>query len=149
MKSILRIHYFLLFIAVKAGYCATAAAASPFTDASADRGALPTVPPEFEVSLFAREPMVRNPCSIAFDERGRMFVSHGPQYRNPTPATPPDSVVILDDSNGDGVADTVRTFATGFNCIQGLAWHGKDLWVANAPDLTVKPRSVQKANSYQ
>lgn len=98
---------------------------------------LPEVLPGFEVSLFAREPLVRNPCSIAFDERGRMFVSHGPQYRNPTPATPPDSVVILDDSNGDGVAEGARTFATGFNCIQGLAWHGKDLWVANAPDLTV------------
>jgi putative membrane-bound dehydrogenase-like protein len=98
---------------------------------------LPETVPGFEVSLFAREPLVRNPCSIGFDERGRMFVSHGPQYRNPTPATPPDSVVILEDSNGDGVADKARTFATGFNCIQGLAWHGKDLWVANAPDLTV------------
>ena len=41
------------------------------------------------------------------------------------------------DTNGDGVADEARTFATGFNCIQGLAWHGRDLWVANAPDLTV------------
>ena len=56
-----------------------ATAASPFADPSADRDALPAVPPELEVSFFAREPMVRNPCSIAFDERGRMFVSHGPQ----------------------------------------------------------------------
>lgn len=122
---------------LSAACCAKAAAASPFADASADREALPAVPPEFDVSFFAREPMVRNPCSIAFDERGRMFVSHGPQYRNPKPETPPDSVVILDDSNGDGVADKARTFATGFNCVQGLAWHGKDLWVANAPELTV------------
>ena len=98
---------------------------------------LPEIVPGFEVSLFAREPMVRNPCSIAFDGRGRMFVSHGPQYRNPKPDTPPDSIVILEDTNGDGVADKARTFATGFNCIQSLAWHGKDLWVANAPDLTV------------
>jgi putative membrane-bound dehydrogenase-like protein len=98
---------------------------------------LPEIVPGFEVSLFAREPMVRNPCSIAFDARGKMFVSQGPQYRKPKPDTPPDSVVILEDTNGDGVADDARTFATGFNCIQGLAWHGKDLWVANAPDLTV------------
>ena len=98
---------------------------------------LPETVPGFEVSLFAREPLVRNSSSIAFDERGRMYVSHGPQYRNPTPETPPDSVVILEDTNGDGVAEAVRTFASGFNCIQGLAWHGNDLWVANAPDLTV------------
>jgi len=91
----------------------------------------------FEVTMFAREPVVRNPASIAFDAQGRMFVSMGPQYRNPTPETPPDSVVILRDTNGDGVADQAHTFATGFNNIQGLAWHGRDLWVANAPDLTV------------
>ncbi|MBM3831461.1 MAG: c-type cytochrome [Verrucomicrobia bacterium] len=107
------------------------------TDPKADRESLPQIAKEFDIAYFAREPLVRNPCSIAFDERGRMFVSHGPQYRNPKPSTPPDSVVILDDTNGDGVADKARTFATGFNCIQGLAWHGKDLWVANAPDLTV------------
>ena len=112
-------------------------ATGAMVDPDADRDALPAVPPGFAVSFFAREPMVRNPCSIAFDPRGRMFVSHGPQYRNPQPETPPDSIVILDDRNGDGAADAVRTFATGFNCIQGLAWHGKDLWVANAPDLTV------------
>jgi putative membrane-bound dehydrogenase-like protein len=106
-------------------------------DKGIDLTDLPQAAAGFEVNLFAREPMVRNPCSIAFDERGRMFVSHGPQYRNPKPDTPPDSIVILDDADADGMADGVRTFATGFNCIQGLAWHGNDLWVANAPDLTV------------
>ena len=98
---------------------------------------LPEISPDFEARLFAKEPLVRNACSLAFDSRGRMFVGQGPQYRTPTPSTPGDSVVILEDTDGDGVADKVRTFATGFNCIQGLAWHGKDLWVANAPDLTI------------
>ena len=137
MNFMTHIRLFPLLLAAFAGCSAAAIAASPFADPSADRDALPAVPPELEVSFFAREPMVRNPCSIAFDERGRMFVSHGPQYRKPMPGTPPDSVVILEDTNGDGVADEARTFATGFNCIQGLAWHGKDLWVANVPDLTV------------
>jgi len=99
--------------------------------------ALPEAVAGFEVTMFAREPVVRNPCSIAFDSQGRMFVSMGPQYRNPTRQTPPDSVVLLRDTNGDGIADQAHTFATGFNNIQGLAWHGRDLWVANAPDLTL------------
>jgi putative membrane-bound dehydrogenase-like protein len=106
-------------------------------DKSADREVLPKAPPEFEVTLFASEPLVRQPCSMAFDERGRLFVGMGPQYRNPKPDTPGDSVVLFLDTNGDGKADTTKEFATGFNAIQGLAWHGRDLWIANVPDLTI------------
>jgi len=98
---------------------------------------LPTVAPGLTVKLFAKEPLVRNPAAMAFDRRGRLFVGQGPQYRNPTPETPGDSVMILIDSNDDGVADTSRTFAAGLNSIQGLAWHGRDLWIGNSPDLTV------------
>src|SRR5215204_6205063 len=72
---------------------------------------LPTVAPGLTVRLVAREPLVRNPAAMAFDRHGRLFVGQGPQYRNPTPETPGDSVVILMDSNGDGVADAGRTFA--------------------------------------
>ena len=67
----------------------------------------------------------------------KVFVGMGPQYRNPKPNTPGDSVVLVLDTDGDGKADRTKTFAAGFNAIQGLAWHGRDLWVANAPDLTV------------
>jgi len=98
---------------------------------------LPTVPANLRVELFAREPSIRNPAAIAFDRQGRMFVGQGPQYRNPKPETPPDSVIMLTDSDGDGVAESAKTFAKGFNSIQGLAWHGRDLWVGNSPDLTV------------
>lgn len=98
---------------------------------------LPTVPADLQIGLFAREPQIRNPAAMAFDRRGRLFVGQGPQYRNPKPETPPDSVVMLTDADGDGVAESAKTFATGFNSIQGLAWHGRDLWVGNSPDLTI------------
>src|SRR5688572_471693 len=105
--------------------------------AAADSSVLPSVPAGFKVELVAREPLVRNPCALAFDARGRLFVGQGPQYRNPKPDTPGDTVEILLDTDGDGVADQAKTFARGLNCIQGLAWRGRDLWVANSPDLTI------------
>jgi len=74
---------------------------------------------------------------MAFDARGRLFVGQGPQYRRPTPETPGDTVEILLDTDGDGIAETAKTFAEGFNSIQGLSWHGQDLWVGNSPDLTI------------
>lgn len=106
--------------------------------ATASHGSdLPQVPPGFEARVFAKDPLVRNPCALAFDARGRVFIGQGTQYRMPQPQTPPDSVLIVSDTNGDGVADQTKVFATGFNCIQSLAWNGRDLWIANAPDLTV------------
>ena len=98
---------------------------------------LPIVPDGFVVDVVAKEPMVRNPCVMAFDRLGRIFVGQGQQWRAPLPDTPGDRVDILIDDNGDGVADRRKTFAEGFNSIQGLAWKGRDLWVANAPDLTI------------
>ena len=77
--------------------------AADFTDKSADPGAMPKVPAEFEVQLFAGEPLVRQPCSMAFDAKGRLFVGMGPQYRSPKPETPGDSVVMVLDTDGDGM----------------------------------------------
>jgi len=114
-----------------------AAFADSFELKSADPHELPSVPAGYTVAVFAKEPLVRNPAAMAFDTQGRLFVCMGPQWRNPTPETPGDEVRILLDSNDDGVADTTKTFASGFNCVQALAWRGRDLWVANAPDLTV------------
>ena len=50
---------------------------------------------DLEVKLFAREPLVRNPCAIAFDAKGRLCVGMGPQYRTPKLETAGDSVWIL------------------------------------------------------
>lgn len=96
----------------------------------------PVVADDFEVSLFARDPIVRNPCAIAFDAQGRLCVGMGPQYRAPAPDTPGDSVWLITDEDGDGVADQRHQFATGFNSIQGLAWKEDWLWIANSPELT-------------
>ena len=101
------------------------------------RDDFPIIPDDLEVSLYAREPLVRNPCAIVFDAQGRLCVGMGPQYRKPTPETPGDSVWILIDADGDGTADSRKRYATGFNSIQGLAWRGRDLYVANAPELTI------------
>lgn len=102
-----------------------------------DWAELPEVSDGFTVSVFASDPLVRNPCAMAFDVRGRLYVGQGPQYRKPKPDSPTDRITLLIDSDADGVADQAKTFASGFNSIQGLAWHGDQLWIANAPDLTV------------
>lgn len=127
-----------LVVALVVGFASSQVAfGQSLTNRSGDLDALPTVPSGFSIEFAAREPLVRNPCAMAFDFAGRMFVGTGPQYRNPKPDTPGDSVFIMIDQNGDGRFDSKKQFATGFNSIQSIAWRGRDLWVANAPDLTV------------
>ncbi len=98
---------------------------------------LPDSAEGFDVSIFAGEPMVYKPTSISFDARGRLFLGQGPQYPEHEVDSPTDSVHILIDSDRDGFVDASKVFAKGFNSIQGLAWKGDDLYVANAPDLTL------------
>src|SRR5688572_18212005 len=60
-----------------------------------------------EVTVFATEPMVRNPANMDIDARGRVWVTEGANYRvwNKWGKLRPegDRIVILEDSNGDGI----------------------------------------------
>ena len=105
--------------------------------AEVDKEALPNVEDGFDINFFVKEPHIINPSSICFDKLGRLYVGAGPQYRHPKEDSPTDYIKILIDEDGDGEAETVKTFAEGFNCIEAMAWKGDELWVANAPELTV------------
>lgn len=101
-----------------------------------DVDGLPDLAEGFEASILAHEPAFFHISALAFGKQGRLYVGGGPQYRDPKPDTPKDSVWVVIDKNQDGKAETVKEFATGFNSVQSLAWRDGKLWIANAPDLT-------------
>jgi putative heme-binding domain-containing protein len=80
------------------------------------------VPPGFEVQLVAAEPDIQKPMNLAFDARGRLWVSGSTEYPFPAPADRPgrDSIRVLEDKDGDGRADKVTVFADGLNIPIGL-----------------------------
>ena len=95
-----------------------------------------TVPEGFEVQLFASEPMIDKPINLAFDTRGRLWVSSTAEYPYSADKSrwaddqgtrvqgSRDAIKILEDSNGDGRADKVTVFADGLNIPTGvLPWH--------------------------
>jgi putative heme-binding domain-containing protein len=65
------------------------------------------VPPGFEIQLFASEPNIDKPINLAFDARGRMWVTSSFEYPFPSSSTPhgSDRITILEDTDHDGRAD--------------------------------------------
>lgn len=80
------------------------------------------LPQGFEIQLVAAEPDIAKPMNMAFDKRGRLWVSSSLEY--PFAAkegeSARDSIKILEDQNGDGYAEKVTTFADGLNIPMGL-----------------------------
>jgi putative membrane-bound dehydrogenase-like protein len=74
------------------------------------------------IELVASEPLVTDPVAITFDARGRLYVAEYRDYPNgPGEGKPPTSRIrLLEDTDGDGRMDRVRTFADNLNFAQGL-----------------------------
>ncbi|MCA9151631.1 MAG: hypothetical protein KDA92_20140, partial [Planctomycetales bacterium] len=78
------------------------------------------VPPGFEVQLVAAEPDLQKPMNLAFDGRGRLWVSGSIEYPWAAQGEGRDTIKVLEDTNGDGRADRISTFADRLNIPMGL-----------------------------
>ena len=68
----------------------------------------------FQVNLFAKNPMIFNPINLNWDNRGRAWVATSSTYPHIKPGRiPNDRIVILEDTDRDGVADKSTVFAEG------------------------------------
>lgn len=99
-------------------------------------------PDELQVSLFASEPMVRNPTDIDIDERGRVWVAEGVNYRSSfkswgTLEPAGDRIVILEDTNGDGLADKETVFYQdpSINAALGICVLGNKVIISDSPNV--------------
>ena len=98
-----------------------------------------TVHSGMKVSLFASErefPELINPVQMAWDTRGRLWVASWANYpgRRPTDRTG-DSLIILEDTDGDGRADRSTTFLDDLNAPTGFQFHRDGVLVMQAPDF--------------
>ena len=90
----------------------------------------------FEVNLFASEPMVVKPIQMNWDEKGRLWVVGSNQYPQPKPgAEPTGKVYILEDTDGDGRADTSIIFADGLRVPTAILPGDGGVYVANSTEV--------------
>ena len=99
-----------------------------------------TVPEGFEIRLFADEqrfPEIGKPVQLAFDAKGRLWISTMPSYPQwkPGDPKPADKLVILEDSDGDGTADKSKVFYDKLHCPTGFQFFDGGVLVVDQPRL--------------
>ncbi|NBT13163.1 MAG: hypothetical protein EBS56_06210, partial [Planctomycetia bacterium] len=123
---------------------------SPGWAGGADAGATPG--PEaalvaaegLEATLFAAEPLLSSPSDIDVDSRGRVWVCEVTNYRGKKDTRPEgDRILVLEDTDGDGRADTQTVFHQGRDvdsalgvCVLGEG-PGRKVIVSCGPDVFV------------
>jgi len=98
------------------------------------------VPDGFAVKLFASErefPELAKPNQIAFDSKGRLWVSCMPTYPQWKPGDPKpnDRLLIFEDDNRDGRADRVKVFYDKLVCPTGFEFWNGGVLVVDEPRL--------------
>jgi glucose/arabinose dehydrogenase len=79
------------------------------------------LPEGFKIELYASEPEIGKPMNIAFDEKGRLWVTESQEY--PFAASlgkGKDRMMILEDRDGDGRAEIKTVFADTLNIPIGI-----------------------------
>jgi putative heme-binding domain-containing protein len=99
-----------------------------------------SVPEGMEVKLFASErefPELANPNQLAFDAKGRLWVSCMPNYPQwqPGAAPPSDRLLIFEDTDSDGMADVCKTFYDKLICPTGFEFYDGGVLVVDEPRI--------------
>lgn len=107
----------------------------PTPDPKAELAAM-LVDPNLEVNLYASDPAITKPIHMNFDEKGRLWVATSEVYPQILPGeTANDKVVVLEDKDGDGVAETSTVFADNLLIPTGILPGDGGVYVANSTDL--------------
>ncbi|MCC6491461.1 MAG: HEAT repeat domain-containing protein [Pirellulales bacterium] len=106
----------------------------------AEAEAAMTTAPGYKIQTFASEemfPELAKPVQMAFDNRGRLWVSCMPTYPQwrPGDPQPTDRLLILEDADADGRADKTTVFATGLHVPVGFEFWNGGVLVTSQPKL--------------
>lgn len=96
------------------------------------------LPDGFKATLFASEPDVRQPIDIKLDDRGRLWVVESYSYKE-WKHKGEDRILIFEDTNQDGVADTRKVFRSGFQHLSSVEMGFGGVWVLDTPNLLFIP----------
>jgi putative membrane-bound dehydrogenase-like protein len=104
------------------------------------------LPDDLEATLWAESPMFYNPTNMDIDAKGRIWVTEAVNYRNYNNDSTRnlhhskgDRVMILEDTDHDGVADASKVFVQDKDLVSplGIAVLDNKIFVSCSPHLIV------------
>ena len=96
------------------------------------------VPEGMEITVWATSPMLFNPSNMDVDAAGRIWVAEGVNYRRHSGRSREgDAIRVLQDTDGDGKADSSHVFVREkeLECPLGVAVFDNVVLVSNAPNI--------------
>lgn len=101
-----------------------------------------TIKDGYAVNAWAAEPMVTQPMAFCWDDRGRLWVAENRDYESRAKGFSNDGnsrIVILEDTDRDGVADSRKVFMEGIAFPAALAVGFDGVFVGAPPNLLFVP----------
>lgn len=95
---------------------------------------------DLEVTVWASTPQLFNPTNMDIDHKGRVWVAEGVNYRRHKGRRPGgDRITVLEDTDGDGRADSSHTFVQEKALVAplGVAVFDNKIYVSQPPSLIV------------
>ena len=112
------------------------------TDSRSLQPVIPQEVPDFkladglEISLYAENPLLHKPIQMNFDPQGRLWVASSSVYPQIQPGqSADDTIVVLEDRDQDGVAETSRVFAEGLLIPTGVEPGDGGVYVGQSTEL--------------
>lgn len=100
------------------------------------------LPEGFKATLFAAEPDVQNPIAMAWDAKGRMWVAENYTYAERSKRFDlglKDRVIILEDKDWDGVAETRKVFTDDVQMLTSVEVGRGGVWLMCPPQVLFIP----------
>ncbi|MCB1278971.1 PVC-type heme-binding CxxCH protein [Prosthecobacter sp.] len=100
------------------------------------------LPEGFKATLFAAEPDVQNPIGMAWDAKGRMWVAENYTYAERAKRfdlSLKDRVIILEDKDWDGVAETRKVFTDDVQMLTSVEVGRGGVWLMCPPQVLFIP----------
>ena len=96
----------------------------------------------FKAQVYASEPMIAQPMAFCWDAKGRMWIAENRDYETRQAGFSNDGssrILILEDTDHDGVADSRKVFLEGIPFPSAMAVGMGGLWLGAPPNLLFVP----------